>query len=358
MRTLFLQAVDVWMFRDGKPFDVGGGYRAESMFPPFPFTIQGALRSHELVVAGVDVKDQDAIEVHVGTRDDLRGFKVRGTFVAEHKDGRLEIYLPIPANAVADKGKGGWVCLKPTLPPANVQSSSQLPQLFWPEETEAIKHHGFGDWLSLTEWEDFWRGKAVKGKATRDLFVREPRFGIEINDKRRTVEEGQLYEAEFIRPQKGVGLLVEADGFIQAGWQSGFLRLGGEAHAATYETIANLSWPTIPNPLPMRFAVCFITPTFFEAGWQPKNGDWSRFFDGPVTLLSAAFGRYQSLGGFDWAKFRRSRKDAEEHNPAKPDLPAGAVYFFETSGETVLKTEAITDEGADIGLGRILIQGV
>ncbi len=357
MRTLFLQAVDVWMFRDGKPFDAGGGYRAESMFPPFPSTIQGALRSHELVVTGVNVKDQDAIETHVGTRDDLRGFKVRGTFVAECKDRKMEVYLPVPANAAPNKDKG-WVCLKPDLPRSGVQSSSQLPQLLWPEETEAVKHHGFGDWLSLTEWGDFWNGNAVKGKATHDLFIREPRFGIELNSKKRTVEEGQLYEAEFIRPEKNVGLLVEAEGFTLAGWKDGFLRLGGEAHAATYETVDNLSWPILPNPLPKRFAVCFITPTFFKGGWQPENGDWSRFFDGAVTLVSAAFGRYQSLGGFDWAKFRRSRKDAEAHKPAKRYLPAGAVYFFETNGATTLKTETLTDEGADIGLGRLLIQGV
>jgi len=353
MTSLFLQAVDVWMFRDGKPFDVGGGYRAESIFPPFPSTIQGAIRSHELVLAGVDVKDQAAIEEHVGTDTDMYGRKIKGTFVAEYKEGQLTAYLPVPANAAAEEGKG-WKCLKPIPPLPGIQTSSSLPQVLWPN-LDPGKHHGFGDWLSLDEWKNFWGGQSVIGKTSRDLFMREARFGIEINYDRRTVEESQLYETEFIRPQTYTGLLVETEGFTHAKWKSGFLRLGGEGHGATYESVTDFKWPATPNPLPKQFALCFITPTYFAGGWQPTNGDWSKFFDGPVKLLSAAFGHYQSLGGFDWAKFRRNPQGAQAHKPARRYLPAGAMYFFENQGATALRANTITDDGADFGFGRVLI---
>jgi len=354
-RDLFLQAVDVWMFRDGKPFDVGGGYRAESMFPPFPSTIQGALRSHELVLAGIDVKDQDAIEAHVGDAANTRNFKVMGTFIAQQEKDKVIVYLPVPANAAPEEGKG-WRCLKPTEPKTGVLTSSKLPQLLW-SEYDPVKHHDFGDWLSLEEWEKFWNNdEPVKGNA-KDLFVRESRFGIAISGKSHTVEESQLYEAEFIRPVEDVGLLVETEGFTLSGWEKGLLRFGGEGHAATYQTLVNApDWTPAPKPLPKKFAVCFITPTFFRGGWQPGNGDWSKFFDGNVNLVSAAFSRPHSVGGFDWAKFKRNPKDAEAHKPAKKYIPAGSVYFFENQSATALTKPFMADEGENFGFGRILIQ--
>ncbi|HXG18262.1 MAG TPA: type III-B CRISPR module-associated Cmr3 family protein, partial [Methylomirabilota bacterium] len=42
---LFLEAIDVWLFRDGRPFDARSDHRAESLFPPYPSVMQGAIRS-------------------------------------------------------------------------------------------------------------------------------------------------------------------------------------------------------------------------------------------------------------------------------------------------------------------------
>ena len=52
---LFLEAVDVWLFRDGRPFDAGQDHSAVSRFPPYPTVIQGAIRSHHLVQTGVNL---------------------------------------------------------------------------------------------------------------------------------------------------------------------------------------------------------------------------------------------------------------------------------------------------------------
>lgn len=49
MSILFMQAEDVLLFRDGRPFNAGSDHEARSLFPPPPSVIQGVLRSHYLV---------------------------------------------------------------------------------------------------------------------------------------------------------------------------------------------------------------------------------------------------------------------------------------------------------------------
>jgi hypothetical protein len=48
--TLFLEPLDVWLFRDGRPFMAGQQFRAASRFPPSPLVVQGALRAYHLMV--------------------------------------------------------------------------------------------------------------------------------------------------------------------------------------------------------------------------------------------------------------------------------------------------------------------
>ncbi|MCS6846435.1 MAG: type III-B CRISPR module-associated Cmr3 family protein, partial [Anaerolineae bacterium] len=69
--ALFLSPVDVWLFRDGRPFDAGDDHYARSLFPPYPSVIQGAIRSHHLVVKGVDLRDKRAIEEAVGSGENF-----------------------------------------------------------------------------------------------------------------------------------------------------------------------------------------------------------------------------------------------------------------------------------------------
>ena len=99
MTGLFIRPMDVWLFRDGKPFNALDDRRAESMFPPYPSVIQGALRSNQLARLGVDLNDKDAIAEAVGTSDDFKDLVIRGPFVARMKGGKLTRYFPAPADA-------------------------------------------------------------------------------------------------------------------------------------------------------------------------------------------------------------------------------------------------------------------
>jgi CRISPR-associated protein Cmr3 len=39
---IVIRPMDVWLFRDGKPFMAGEDHAAETLFPPSPFTLQGS----------------------------------------------------------------------------------------------------------------------------------------------------------------------------------------------------------------------------------------------------------------------------------------------------------------------------
>ncbi len=354
MMELFLEPVDVWLFRDGKPFDAGSDHRARSLFPPYPSVMQGAIRSHHLVVKGIDLRNQRAIADEVGTADDFRGLRLRGPFIAREENGRLIRYFPVPADVIPDRKTGRYRLLRPRsrqeTPYVLTSAPAGLPMLLWPPEDVEPTKQDLGEWMAEEELLKCLRGEEAVGIKSDKLFKRENRFGIGRDDATRTTEEGALYEVEFIRPCPNVGLWVQVDGY-DAWPQAGTLRIGGEGHGAHFRQLkAALGWPQPPDPLPVRFKVYFASPAYFENGWLPK-ADWGRFFTGPVTLQAVALHRYESIGGFDWA--------AGSQKPARRYVPAGSVYYFACEGRASLRADlvnqAITESGAEIGFGQVII---
>jgi CRISPR-associated protein Cmr3 len=161
-----------------------------------------------------------------------------------------------------------------------------------------------------------------------------------------------LYEVGFVRPAKDVGLYVEMEG-NEPEWQKpGILHLGGEKRMAQFQIESADALP--PNPEHTnRFKVYFATPTFFENGWQPTL--WGKFFSGDVELVGAAINRFETVGGFNWIA---NPNEATAHRPARRFVPAGSVYYFKGNAQLKpgLLQQAITDFGAEIGFGQIIIK--
>lgn len=346
---LFIEPVDVWLFRDGRPFSAGSDHRAQSLFPPYPSVMQGVIRSHHLVIQGIDLRNQQVIAEAVGTVTDYRDLRLRGPFIARRKDEHIARYFPAPADAAQRDGQ-----LYPLAPqdkkPTGILTSAPTKLLLWDDE-EPEKRKG-EQWLSEAELLNYLGGGPATPTPADELFQREGRFGIGLDDITRTTRQekggGLLYEVEFIRPCENVGLEVEVEGL--EGWPTaGVMRMGGEGRAGRFEPSNSPAWPAMPHSLPDRFKVYFAAPTYFADGWRPRN--WGDFFQGKIDLVAAAVGRYQSIGGFDWAR--------NYHKPARRYVPAGSVYFFECQGQASVKpglvNSAITDAGAEIGFGQIII---
>lgn len=346
--TLFLRPMDVWLFRDGRPFDAGSVHRAESVFPPYPTVIQGAFRTHRLLARSVDLGNKKAVEEAVGKADEFGSLRLRGPYLARWDGKTLVRYFPQPADAIAD----GLNLIPARLekPDGALKTSSPFPLLFGLNQPAGKSPESL--WVDENSLHDYLEGKPVKGIPASDLFLREDRVGIGMNE-RRVVNEGMLYEAEFIRPCENVGLLVEIEGEYEAEWQNGgVLLLGGEGKQAIVEVVPAAPLSRLPVSA-SRFKIYFAAPAYFENGWLPK--DWNKFFVSPVKLVGAALQRYESMGGFNWAV---QDMDAGAHRPTRRFVPAGSVYYFEGKPELQpgLIQQAVTDFGAEIGFGQSIIK--
>ncbi len=341
-RSLFLQPIDVWLFRDGKPFDAGSDHHAESIFPPMPSVIQGALRSHYLVMQGVGLSrtNSQQIKSTVGTATDYLDLALRGPFLRRGE----EVFFALPMDVV--RGQDGlFYPMRLADVPRGCTSACAPRVLMPPEDIKPAKFDPSGWWVSQAEMATYTAGKPFHAVQSDELFHREIRYGIARDNKKRVVVEGALYQAEHIRLCEDVGLHVEIlSGLANWNQKAGAMRIGGEGHGARFVE-KPLTRP-IPEPaiVAERFKLTLITPACFEQGWRP--GDWNALFDGgKVTLEAAAIGRYITMGGYDLA--------GNMHKPSLRYVPAGSVYYFSAQDKVKLKHGWLCDALDNVPLGRV-----
>ena len=359
MMQLFIQPLDVWLFRDGRSFNAGSDHRAKSLFPPFPTVIQGALRSNQLALQNIPLDNKELIAGTVGTVDDLKDLVLRGPFVAAKKDGKITRYFPQPQDAVTVNSYKNFVEIKPASIPEAVPSTlriseKEVPFLLGLQDTP--RKAAGAVWLEKDALMQYLAGEPVRGVTDKCLFDTDARIGIAKDSVKGTTQEGMLFEVAFNAPKDGVGLLVEIDGYEWC--EPGFLKLGGESRPAYYEPVAAEEKELIPvwkDKLPGRFKLYLTTPAYFEHGWKPL--DWNIFFrGGRVELKAAALGRFITIGGFD--------QQTQYHKPARRYVPAGSVYYFECiDGKDAFFAEnlinnAITDGNyeAQCGFGQTILK--
>jgi CRISPR-associated protein Cmr3 len=370
-KYMFLQPVDVWLFRDGKPFSAGGDHRAESLFPPYPTVIQGAIRSKQLARKKMLLADKASIAKEVGTSSDYQNLRLKGPFLAkrerEDHQERIFRYLPQPDDAITVSKEDHTIrrVNLPKEPPDGIKTSKITPLLLGLDEEPEKGESGL--WIREDKLEKYFRGETIQAIPGKFLFERDDRMGVGIDSTAMKSIDGMLYEVSFIRPQKDVGLLVEFSGYDD--WpDKDILQLGGESRGSIYEfidpgkigldpeqNISRILEQPVPSPLPQKFLLYFCTPTFFNNGWQPNT--WSDFFTEEVDLVAAAVGRYESIGGFDMTE------DSQKfgmNKAARRFVPAGSVYYFEWKKTTNIKPNliqnAISDFAREIGFGQIIVK--
>lgn len=352
---LFLQPVDVWLFRDGRPFDAGSAHRAESMFPPYPTVIQGAIRTHQLTLdTSINLGDKSKenkkkIADRVGGPDDFGKLRLRGPFLARREKGKLVRYFPQPADAIVNGKSVKFAGYSENIPDT-LKTSQPLSVTIGLKDKSGKQAEPL--WLSQPALVAYLAGESVEGVEADELFERENRTGIGIGAGR-VVNEGMLYEAGFIRPKKDVGLLVEMEGYTEPEWQKpGVLHLGGEKRMAYFSSEPVDPFPPVQKATG-RFKVFFATPAYFENGWKPTA--WEKFFAAKVELVAAAINHYEIVGGFNWAV---DPEGSSAHRPARRFVPAGSVYYFKGIAQLNpdLIQQAITDIGAEIGFGQTIIK--
>lgn len=350
MSWIFLEADDVWCFRDNTPKLTGGSTVIHSVFPPTPSTIQGVLRSFILGASDVDwhdFRDQSTVDAQTlgaaigypATADrsaSMGDFRMAGPFLARAENDDVMVFTSMPNDVRrAKEGHSGLFSLQPA---KEYAFSSNWPteglSPLWSNRAEEAESLDVTTWLGGYNLDAYLRQNgAFNGLDAESLYHREPRLGIEIDYQSRNVVESMLYQVEFIRPKQDVGLLIWIDDMVSNHFGPfGTLRIGGEGRNAYYREIpeANIIHPSRieSDEQDGRLKLVLLTPAYFDGGWQPMNGNagWSELIGSPVTLVSASISQAHRIGGWDIA----ARNGRGWHKPIRSYVPAGSVYYFET----------------------------
>lgn len=341
MQWIFIEPVDVWMFRDSKPFTAQENFYARSLFPPQPGTMQGVIRSHHYALTG-DI---------IGSNTDMGGLRLTGPFIARRDEGeKIRIYVRAPLDLLAKPGGYGKPTLGQRLLPAKRMKFKTDLDDHWrplvPAEREksptAEKADDAEYWMSETALATYLSQPLAPVELVKagQLYEREERVGLALDVKRRANQSGHFYRASFIRACSDVGLLVGIDYSQPIFAGSGALNIGGESRSGFYQVLNGYKFPghTVSSG---RLKIVLLTPAYFSDGWQPAKGDWSPWLGSKAKLVSAAVGKPQAFSGWD---LQRNQPKTLRHF-----VPAGSVYLFEdAAAPSIPFTETPAGE-ADFG---------
>jgi CRISPR-associated protein Cmr3 len=340
--TIEIEALDTFIFQDGKPFDKSGDNWGNSLVLPTPSTLYGALRA-TYFANHIDVLSK-------ANEDDDPTKDLKINFIGLKYQEKLIFVMP--KDCIESKGEVKTLDLE-----KNLLTNSPLKHtLSSKEEVESIdkgylKNHNLERYLS---------NKTIGSFEVEDsLMIRENKIGIGLNRKTKITGEGLLYRVEMLR-YKELKIVVDFNGLDLE--ESGFMKFGGEAKGAKYQQLDSLEIPQIDNISSNIFKLYLLTPAIFDNGWYPSwiNEDNNNFigeFNGfKIKLVACAMGKHQSIGGFDIKK--------REPKKMMKAVPMGSIYYFEIlEGDRdkvveAFKLSLISDYKQEEGYGLVMIGDV
>lgn len=351
-----IDALDTLFFRDGKPFTLGAETWADTLFPPSPSVIYGALRGKYFAEHIAELKDANEPD------DPTKGLRIQT--IALQSGNRLLFNLPL--DYVHQKGgeEKHVFLLKntPTTPVSNcpVKNIVLSEKEMTVENVEnGLFHSGFLRKYLHGQLERFHCEKLS------DYLVSEPKIGIARQNQTHSSQEGMLYRVDmhrleskmaFEEPTQSISLFVEFDGLSIP--SEGFLKLGGESKSAYY-TESNATTMNPPQLSGNRFKLYLASPAMFEQGWLPEWID-PNTLEGTrgelnFRLETAILGKPIVIGGFDMKK--------KEPKIMRKAVPAGSVYYFRIIEGTaqdavdIFHHQNISDYEASQGFGLAFVGG-
>jgi len=389
---IFIEPTEPLLFRTGRPFNAGEDNFAESIFPPTPETLQGALRAAIAVQWGQQQSPPKTNLSEIFTDSELRELigdyntygrlRITGLTLGRRNEQsrKIERLFPAPAHVIHATLKDGLqelkrlVYLKPKQEQTGITNISEGCSLLYPvlngkkttEKSEDLK-----GWLTPQGLQAVLHGDMLLDNEnylvkTDQIYTRESRLGIGVDSEKQATREGYLYQVQMIRMQQChnfvYGFVIDLElgnsnnghrkvqqpvneqhkdatgklNFLQEGW----LTLGGEQRAARFKVLK-------PEEIVEESGLekgtgnllYFATPAYFEGGWLPKIPESL-----PTKPITAAINRYQTIGG--WAL--EPSHAGGQSKVARRCIPAGSIYFF---NKKISVTQPVTEYGWQIGYG-------
>ncbi|MEZ0329224.1 MAG: type III-B CRISPR module-associated Cmr3 family protein [Dissulfuribacterales bacterium] len=330
MTWIEINPIDTLFFKGAESMVAGENHEVDTMFPPMPDTIIGAIRTAIMKQKGVEpaeyltYPEQFLKEYPIVGKPDNPGFNLTGPLFQTESGVLL---LPTPANWFADPPdqhkKEEWGESSPvqtaeplTGSPLGLVGSVAAP--FW------VKYPKCSDMKSLSGWwvtpatfEAVRNGKDILfikdlAKLQSDkpailpasaLFCREERVGIALTSER-TAREGHLYSTTHVRLRGDINLLIGINsdhGLCLS--NEGILQLGGEQRMCRYRIIESFD---LPEDINGRYQLA-LGPIAMSSLSQD------------MAQCPRASGKLLRVGGWDMAK--------GFHKPMSAWLPHGTVFF-------------------------------
>jgi CRISPR-associated protein Cmr3 len=354
----FLEPLDVLFLRGNKLFGDPGSF-GESLVPPWPSVVAGALRSRMLADDGVDITAFSAGQVEhptLGTPAKPGAFAVAAFHLARrHADGTVEALISPPADLVISDDEQGSPAivraLKPTRPAPGLQSSSPFARLPVLAEHRRSKPTG-GYWLTEMAWRKYLRGETPQATDLLDstrLWTIDARVGVGLDVATRRAADGKLFTVQAVAMKKrehesgrgfDVGFLCGVTGAMPPA--DGLVRLGGDGRAAAIHPAGSL--PVEPDfdsiSSARRCRLVLTSPGIFPNGWKlPGTSTDGAFRLGEIKarLVCAAVPRGEVVSGWDLA--------LQQPKPAQRAAPAGSVYWLEDLDANAGALRKLAEEG-------------
>lgn len=379
---IFIQPAEALLFRTGHPFNAGENNYAETLFPPTPETLQGAIRA--TIAAHWDPEkslaeafQQEELIALIGNQEHYGRFCITGNAPGRRRmeagvGTPVERLFPMPAHLWrAEDGERRQLRLKPAL---TAQVTTNLPNdmhLLYPEYPTSSRLEAMQGWLTENGlWTALHEQGGIAAEdivAGNELYVNEMRIGIGIDGATKTTAEGMLFQTHMIRMNADpsarfvYGFVVDirllaaapisnvnstrqfiADEQTQHLLRlpdSGWLLLGGERRAAYFEVVAPPPIEHTSKQTGIGNLLYFATPAALARGWQPAT--WPTSLSRPVAIATE---RYQPIGGWQLTPGTSGGRS----KTTRRCIPAGSVYFFRSPSQM---PPFLTDYGWQIGYG-------
>jgi len=315
---IVIKPLDTLFFKDGKPFSMGEETWADTIFPPFPSTIYGALRTawfKQNIKEFEILKESEKLNTE---EDPTIRLKIKNIAIKKGSD----FLFPIPRDILQNKDQE---LKRLNLSQKKYLTSAGNTNLLLNPTEEVYSYES--SWIYEVDLMDYLNNdissfeKPIK---IEELFEFEPKIGIARNRITHSSEEGKLYRVSMLRLKEDIRIYVDFEGLDI---NKDFFKLGGEGKfviASKIDKRPNISLPYITDN---RFLLYLSTPAIFNKGWVP---DWidENTLTGTIPetniqikILTAAIGRPKFIGGFDMAQGKPK--------PMYKAVPEGSVYYFE-----------------------------
>lgn len=326
---LEIEPVDTLFFRGAESMEAGENHEVDTMFPPMPATITGAirtaiLRQQRIAPAAYLAKPDSFLQKYplLGSPREP-GFTLLGPLFMIGRD----ILLPAPAHWFADlpaSSEMKWdekypVQTAKPLPAETLGLAGSVDRPFWVHNPSGSDMKSLAGYWATKETFSALKGdkagvifcnspdRLQPGSAaimpSSAFFVREERVGIALTPQR-TALEGHLYSTVHIRLRDGVRIVAGINSSHEITLDTeGVLQLGGEQRLCRYSFL-----PEVKLPENAGSSMLFAMSPLEMSRLPPELAESPR-----------ASGKLLRVGGWDMEK--------GFHKPMSAWLPAGTVIF-------------------------------